>query len=141
MWKAKTGMREPEEPWASQGTAPGASALLQQWRHLPRAKLNLEGRKPAGLKRGLVGSSGKGQVGDQGLTLLGLLRTRLRFAVQKAAALALTASDHCLLAGVAGASSAVIASRAVSWQERRGTGSGPWRSPDRGKDRPVPEAI
>lgn len=47
--------------------------------------------------------------------LLGLLRAGLRFAVQEAAALALTTSDHCLLAGVAGASTAVIAPRAVSF--------------------------
>lgn len=58
---------------------------------------------------------------EKGLTLLDLSRDGLGFAVQEAAALTLTTGDHGLLAGAAGASTAVIAPCAVSWQERRGT--------------------
>lgn len=54
---------------------------------------------------------------DKGLTLLGL--SCVGFAVQKAAALTLTTGDHRLFAGAAGAATAVIAPRAVSWQEKK----------------------
>lgn len=62
-----------------------------------------------------------GEGGEKGLTLLDLSRVGLGFAVQEPAALTLTTGDHGLLAGAAGASTAVIAPCAVSWQERRGT--------------------
>lgn len=74
----------------------------------------------AGSRGGGRGSGARG-VGEKGLTLLDLSRVGLGFAVQEAAALTLTTGDHGLLAGVAGASTAVIAPCAVSWQERRGT--------------------
>lgn len=66
---------------------------------------------------------GGGDGDDKGLTLLGL--SWVGFAVQEAAALTLTTGDHGLLAGVAGATTTVIAPHAVSWQEKRGTGPGP----------------
>lgn len=46
------------------------------------------------------------------------------FALQEAAAFALAASGHGLFAGAAGTCTAVIAPLAVSWQERRGAGTG-----------------